>query len=118
MKKLYTLKEEIVMAGLNGNVNIGIDTRNGDCVIPEITIGELMNGEYEYLLNKKMKSVMHVSDKLVFILNSNKVENKAKKEIHKELKKVLRGFENMELYEDSLYEMLLKIEENWDVITK
>ena len=41
-----------------------------------------------------------------------------KKEIYKELKKTLRDFENMEIGEAELYDMLLKIEENWNEITK
>lgn len=41
-----------------------------------------------------------------------------KKELYKELKKTLRQFENMELTELELYELLLKIEDNWKEIIK
>lgn len=73
MKKLYTLKEEIVMAGLNGNVNIGIDDKTGLVVKSSITIDELLKGRYKTLLNKKVKNVFHGDgnpNMYVFVLNS------------------------------------------------
>lgn len=41
-----------------------------------------------------------------------------KEEIYKELKHVLKEFENMNYDTQELYDMLLKIKENWGIITK
>ncbi len=41
-----------------------------------------------------------------------------KTKIYNELSRVLTDYENMECYEDALYEMLVKIQDNWDEITK
>ena len=39
-----------------------------------------------------------------------------KQMIYDELSKVLTDYENMEVFEDALYEMLVKIQNNWETI--
>ena len=42
----------------------------------------------------------------------------AKEKIYKELEHVLEEFENMNYDTQELYDMLLKIKDNWEIITK
>lgn len=68
---MYTLKQEIEMAGLNKNMVIGIDNKYGEVIKGEITVDELLNGRNKTLLNKKVNRVFIGSKvEYVFVLNS------------------------------------------------
>lgn len=68
---MYTLKDEIKMAGLNGEMSIGIDNKYGEVIKTEITVNELLNGRNKTLLSKKVKNVFKGSEvAYVFVLNS------------------------------------------------
>lgn len=70
----YTLREEIAMAGLNGEMLIGIDNKYGEVVIGKITVKELLNGRHKTILNKKVNNVFKGTDGItyVFVLNSKR----------------------------------------------